>query len=412
VLLTFISSSIVLTSFDPFQSVNAIAYAVIGGLGYLLGPVLGSNLASGGTGSLFQKLIPGLDPWLTLIGGVFLVLVLLANHNGLVDAHGAQLRYAGRHARRLLPRRWQARAQGAVPPEPERDSGFVEEADAAAVVDEADRIRVRGRILRIEDLTVRYGGVTAVNGVSLEVGSGEVVGLIGPNGAGKTSLIDAVSGFTRPTSGRVILDGDDLLKLRAHGRALGGVVRSWQALELFEDVSVRENLQAGSDSAGSWARMAQWFWPAKSGLGLQAQAAVHDCQLGPDLDRLPTDIPYGRRRLVGIARAVAMSPSILLLDEPAAGLSDQEARELGALARRLAGEWGMGILLVEHNIELVMDVCDRVVVIDFGTVIATGSPAEVRTNPAVIAAYLGSEDSVHSDDLVARPQAAYQPNVR
>jgi sulfate-transporting ATPase len=291
------------------------------------------------------------------------------------------------------------------------DGDVVNEPAAAAGQPVSERMRVRERVLRLQGLTVRYGGVTAVNGVDLEVAAGEIVGLIGPNGAGKTSLIDAVSGFTKPSSGRVLLGDIDLLRYSASKRARAGVARSWQSLELFEDVSVRENLQVGSDSDGFWTRLARCFWPTRSELSPQTWAAIRDCGLEDDLDRMPSDIPYGRRRLVGIARAVAMSPSTLLVDEPAAGLSDQEARELGMLLRRLAREWGMGILLVEHNVELVMDVCDRVVVVDFGTRIASGPPAEIRSDASVVAAYLGSGETIGDNGSGNRLDASLGPEL-
>jgi sulfate-transporting ATPase len=170
-----------------------------------------------------------------------------------------------------------------------------------------------------------------------------------------------------------------------------GISRSWQSLELFEDITVMENIQIASETAArKWTDEAKaLIWPGSPSLGSAATAAVREFDLADDLAKLPGDVSYGRRRLVGIARAVALNPSILLLDEPAAGLGSSESAELGVLMRRLAESWGMGILLVEHDVDLVMAVCDHVVVLNFGKPIAAGTPAEVRTNDEVVTAYLG-----------------------
>jgi sulfate-transporting ATPase len=175
--------------------------------------------------------------------------------------------------------------------------------------------------------------------------------------------------------------------------------RSFQSLELFEDISVEENIRAGSDlraSKASW--VTDLFWPGRHELPSTAVAAVQAFELEPHLDEAPEELPYGRRRLVGIARTVASGPSIVMLDEPAAGLDESESAELALLIRGLADDRNMGVLLVEHDVGLVMSTCDRIVVIDFGVVIASGVPDEIRANPAVREAYLG-----HADDVAAVP---------
>jgi sulfate-transporting ATPase len=249
--------------------------------------------------------------------------------------------------------------------------------------------------LDVRDLTVRFGGVLALSDVSLSVEPGEVVGLIGPNGAGKTTLIDAVTGFARGYRGRVTLNGTVLDRWSARRRARAGLGRSFQSLELFEDVTVRENLQTASDPRDLLGYLVALVWPRRTHLGAAALAAARTFELGGDLDRCPCDLSFGKRRLVAIARAIAAEPSVLLLDEPAAGLDDHERAELGDLIRRLAREWGIAILLVEHDVSMVFSICDRVVVIDFGTKIAEGTPAEIRDDDRVVTAYLGAGDEAH-----------------
>lgn len=236
---------------------------------------------------------------------------------------------------------------------------------------------------------MRYGGVVAVDGLSLDVEPGRVVGLIGPNGAGKTSAIDAVTGFTRAASGGVRLGDRDVTRLPVHRRAAAGLSRSFQSLELFEDMTVLDNLYAACDRPGRWAWLTDLIRPGSRPLPSHVLVAVGEFGLQDSLDRPVGDLSYGERRLLAIARAVAASPSVLLLDEPASGLSDDETRELAHLVRRLAEDWGMGVLLVEHDVDMVMSVCDQVVVLDFGRLICAGTPEEVRRDPAVRAAYLG-----------------------
>ncbi|NGO14502.1 ABC transporter ATP-binding protein, partial [Streptomyces sp. HC44] len=257
--------------------------------------------------------------------------------------------------------------------------------------------------LHVTNLTVRYGGVVAVDGLSFDIEPGRVVGLIGPNGAGKTSAIDAVTGFTRPASGSVRLGDRDLTGTSVHLRARAGLSRSFQSLELFEDMTVLDNLYAACDRPGPMAYLKDLIRPGSRPLPAQVLVAVREFGLEGSLDRSVGDLSYGERRLLAIARAVATSPSVLLLDEPAAGLSDDETRELAHLVRRLAEDWGMGVLLVEHDVDMVMSVCDQVVVLDFGRRISVGTPDEVRGDPAVRAAYLGDlspEEAEQAEDAV------------
>jgi branched-chain amino acid transport system ATP-binding protein len=229
-------------------------------------------------------------------------------------------------------------------------------------------------VLRVTGLSVAFGGVQALRDVTLEVREGELVGLIGPNGAGKTTLVDAVSGFVR-YAGRVELAGADIGGLPPYERARRGLGRTWQSTELFDDLEVRENLtvaaREGSAVKGGSAAGALGL------VGMDWAAAA-----------MPAQLSMGQRKLVGVARALAAVPRLLCLDEPAAGLDTRESAELGALLRELADQ-GQAMLLIEHDMGLVLSVCDRVIVLEFGQVVADGPPDAVRRDPRVLAAYLG-----------------------
>ena len=368
VLTGFRSTSVVFSDFASFDSVTALGLAVIGGVGFLVGPLFGATFAAGTVGARFGDLVvPGLSEWMPLIGGIILVLTLVGNQDGIGMELGKQARGL---ERKLRPQR-----AAAVPKE---ETAPLPDVPRAAPLP-----------LQVRDLTVRYGGVVAVDGLSLDVEPGRVVGLIGPNGAGKTSAIDAVTGFTRAAAGSVRLGERDVTRVPVHRRAVAGLSRSFQSLELFEDMTVLDNLYAACERPGRWTWLTDLVRPGSRPLPTQVLVAVREFGLQDSLDRPVGDLSYGERRLLAIARAVATSPSVLLLDEPAAGLSDDETRELAQLVRRLAEDWGMGVLLVEHDVDMVMSVCDQVVVLDFGRRICAGTPDEVRRDPAVRAAYLG-----------------------
>jgi branched-chain amino acid transport system ATP-binding protein len=242
-------------------------------------------------------------------------------------------------------------------------------------------------VLKATGISVRFGGVHAVVDVDLEVADGQLVGLIGPNGAGKTTFIDAISGFVR-YEGRVELDGGDLTGLPPHVRARRGLARTWQSIELFDDLTIAENLLVASHRPSAWRTVKETVstpddasgevGPVLELLGLEATA-----------DRLPTELSQGQRKLAGIARALVAEPRVVCLDEPAAGLDTRESEELGVRLRRMADD-GQSMLLVDHDMGLVLGICDEVVVLEFGEVIARGAPDVVRADPRVIGAYLGS----------------------
>jgi sulfate-transporting ATPase len=369
ILVGFASLNIQYGQFNVFNSISSVGYAVVGGLGFVLAGAFAAPNAIGGIGTrITEDWLHLHNKWDLIIGSALVFVILIAQQDGIAAT-------ATEHARPLLKKLRLAGHRPATPALPE----------VAAVA-------VPAQTLRISDLTVRFGGVVAVDGVGFEVGPGEVVGLIGPNGAGKTTVIDAVTGFVKPTSGSVSLGDTDLTPLNAGRRARLGLRRSFQSLELFEDLTVEANIRAGSDTGTRLSWITDLLWPKREALSSASVSAIREFQLEDDLGKLPTELSYGRRRLVGIARAAASAPSVLMLDEPAAGLDENESRELAGLIRRLADDRKMGVLLVEHDVGLVMSTCDRIVVIEFGQVIASGTPAEIRDDDAVKAAYLGTAD--------------------
>ena len=251
-------------------------------------------------------------------------------------------------------------------------------------------------LLETSGVTVRFGGHQALSDVSVTVEPGRIVGLIGPNGAGKTTLFNAICGVIAPTAGTVKIQDRDVSRLATHKRARLGLGRTFQRLEVFASLSVADNIRAGLEIRQTWSRRGgsppQFLAPAGgSDIPPEAEVSLILDRLG--LGELASvsvgSLPTGQARLVELGRALAARPSVLLLDEPASGLDDTETEEFGVLLTDLASA-GLGILLVEHDVGLVMQVCSDIYVLDFGQVIAHGDPDTVRANEAVVAAYLGA----------------------
>jgi branched-chain amino acid transport system ATP-binding protein len=246
--------------------------------------------------------------------------------------------------------------------------------------------------LEIQGVTVRFGGITALDDVSLTAGPRQVTGIIGPNGAGKTTLLNVLCGLVRPESGQIWFDRRELTGLRPHRLVGLGVARTLQGVGLFDGLSTVENVMVGATCharAGFWSALAGLPWSDRDERQLKRRAmdALELVGVADLADSMPGTLAYGMRKRVALARALVARPRLLLLDEPASGLSESELGELGDLIDKLAAD--ASLVVIEHRMDLMMSVCDTITVLDFGKVIAGGTPAEVQADPAVTAAYLG-----------------------
>nr|WP_308127686.1 ABC transporter ATP-binding protein [Gordonia paraffinivorans] len=300
-----------------------------------------------------------------VITGVLLVFTIIANPEGIIsEVHKANNWLRGKVT---------GRSQDETPPE------LLSSTEALSPPPESAR-EVGEVLLSSTSIGVHYGGVTAVDDVTFDVRDGEIIGLIGPNGAGKTTFIDAISGFA-DAAGSVVLDGERLDGRRPHERSRRGLGRTFQGIELYDDLSVRENVTVGTTAARHCGR------PTESGDD-DLERLFDVLHLTPVVDRPVKELSQGRRQLVSVARALAGRPRVVLLDEPAAGLDSAESVWLGHRLRAIR-DAGLTIVMVDHDMELVLEVCDRIVVLDLGRVIAIGTPDEIRNDPVVTSAYLG-----------------------
>jgi ABC-type branched-subunit amino acid transport system ATPase component/branched-subunit amino acid ABC-type transport system permease component len=368
------------TNFSSILSMTALAFVIVGGVGMVSGSMFAAALGAGGVGVYWFRNYSSVDSWLMVIAGVFVIYVMLTHPDGQADLFvGMIRRFSGRIPR--VERPWRRRS--ATMPDPAVAPPAADEPPPAA------RRTVSSSVLRATGLTIRYGPVVAVESVDVEVRQGGVLGIIGSNGAGKTTLLDGLTGFTRVANGTVWLDGSDITSWEAGRRARSGLIRTFQNLELFTELSVRENLLAASDRRDRGAYLVNLVRPGKRQLTVDAELVSTMLGLEGLLDTPVRDLPTGTQRLVALARAIAARPSILCLDEPTAGLNEQERAAFVAALRRVVQTFGLGVILVEHNVDVVAEVCDDLLVLDFGRILAAGPTAEILRSDAVRSAYLG-----------------------
>jgi ABC-type branched-subunit amino acid transport system ATPase component/branched-subunit amino acid ABC-type transport system permease component len=371
------------TNFSSLLSMTALAFVIVGGVGMVSGSMFAAVLGAGGVGVYWFRNYSAVDSWLMVIAGVFVIYVMLTHPDGQADLFvGIIRRFSGRFTRRIPRFTWPRGRRSAATP---AAAGTPAAADTPPAT-----VRPGGSsALRATGLTIRYGPVLAVDSVDLEVKQGSVLGIIGSNGAGKTTLLDGLTGFTRVASGTVWLEADQITSWEAGRRARGGLIRTFQNLELFTELSVRENLLAASDQRDRSAYLVNLVRPGKRQLTVDAELVSSMLGLEDLLDTPVRDLPTGTQRLVALARAIAARPSILCLDEPTAGLNEQERAAFVAAMRRVVQTFGLGVILVEHNVDVVAEVCDDLLVLDFGSILAAGPTAEILRSDAVRSAYLG-----------------------
>jgi ABC-type branched-subunit amino acid transport system ATPase component/branched-subunit amino acid ABC-type transport system permease component len=341
--------------FTAIGGLGLFATAYLAGITALSGGILAGVMGAGGLLPVLLDRALSLGDWYGVIMGIGLVLTVITNPEGMVGpVHELMDKLRRRHVT-----------------DDQDGDGLTETPERPPVPEPGDVL------LSVRDVGVRYGGVVAVDSVSFEVRAGEIVGVIGPNGAGKTTLLDAVSGYHRST-GTVEFGGRPIGSLKPHQRVRAGLGRTFQGIELYEDLSVAENVLVGETAA------------RHGGDHTDATDELFDTlHLNGVRDRPARELSQGRRQLVSIARALAGRPRVLLLDEPAAGLDSSESRWLGDRLRAVRAA-GVTVLLIDHDMGLVLDVCDRIVVLDLGKVIAAGTPDEIRADPRVATAYLGA----------------------
>jgi ABC-type branched-subunit amino acid transport system ATPase component/ABC-type branched-subunit amino acid transport system permease subunit len=354
-LLGYKQGNVTVSSFTVYLGLSLFATAYLTGITSVAGAMLAGLFALDGVLTTFTQEHIDIGTWYPVIAGLGMVYSVVKEPEGIVGRFHA-----------VLNERW-LRSRPVV--------AVREEVTDPSAVIRAPRSAPGDPLLSVRSLTVRYGGLRAVDEVTFDVRRGAITGLIGPNGAGKTTLLDAISGFA-PSEGEVALGSEQLGRLRPDQRARRGLGRTFQSIELYEDLTVLENISVGLAAGEAGASSLDEIMDV---LGLAAVA-----------ERPARELSQGTRQLVSIARALAGRPSVLLLDEPAAGLDSTESRWLGARLRGLRDR-GIAILLVDHDLQLVLDLCDDIVVLDFGGVIAAGSPEEVRNSPEVRRAYIGGE---------------------
>ena len=361
-------------SFTVMVGLSFLAFAYLGGITSVAGAIIGGAFAPLGIiFVLFDRMLE-LGSAYQLFAGIGLVLTAVFNPDGIA---GTSKKYIDKfHSVRRV-----------------QDADNDDVGNRVSIPNRSSPPDIPGEArmtLAVDELTVQFGNVCALNRASMRIGEGAIVGLIGPNGAGKTTLVDALMGFVR-SEGCIKFCGHLLTAQKPHQRARLGLSRTWQSLELFGDLTVRENVQVAIERASIRSVFNDVFMPGRPVDVSQADAVLTMVGLSSQSEASPGDLPLGSQKLVGLARALAGSPRLLLADEPAAGLDTAESQVLGKQLKDIAAD-GVSILLIDHDMGLVLEVCDYIYVLDFGQIIAEGLPAQIRSDEAVINAYLGTED--------------------
>jgi len=395
--------------FNFLRSLFFLSIAVVGGLNSLPGVVVAGALFAGLDEVFFR--VPALNGFIDLVSGVLLLGVLLVYPSGIAGIGATARRHGASVARLFL--RWKGRPGDGQGEAPQRsltavhgdDAGalavqtsLLDIAESPAIVRPADRME-RAEVLTAEHITVRFGGLVAVDDVSLTVREGEIVGLIGPNGAGKTTLFNAISGLNDPTSGKVHIFGQDATGMSVHERARLGVGRTFQLIQLFPQLNVFDNLLAATHLSNSTGFLQHIVVTERS---LAAERACREhvmeiidrLKLGDVAHRTVSGLPFGVLRTVELARALVTGAPFVMLDEPASGLDNAETEKLAELLLTLRADLGVTLLLIEHDVAMVTGVTDYMYVVNRGRLLAEGTPQEIQRNEAVIAAYLGQPSVV------------------
>jgi ABC-type branched-subunit amino acid transport system ATPase component/ABC-type branched-subunit amino acid transport system permease subunit len=372
-------------SFSVFTSLTFLAFAYLGGITSVGGALVAGLSAPLGLMFVVMDRNVDLGQSYALLAGVGLVTTAIFNPQGV----------AGKTAEGFAESRQRKLAKsGKAPKEQEKHQDIVQQLSVDYSPQPRPDFDAADTVLEISGLTVKYGGLVALNDANLSVRQGEIVGLIGPNGGGKTTFIDAVTGFTS-AQGEVVFKDHSLSGLSPHIIARRGLRRTWQSVELFSDISIADNLLVAIEGSTIRGTLRDLVFPVQNKRERDVSRALAAVGLNVSVKTETSELSLGQQKLLGVARALVAEPTLLMLDEPAAGLSSSETVALGRQIVDIS-QTGVSILLVDHDMDLVLEVCDRIFVLDFGRIIASGTPAEIRANPAVIEAYLGAPSEVGS----------------